>query len=538
VTAIDEPRDLSSELGYELEEMSLVERMAILSDEDREAVLRDLGEDVLSDPRAWLRPKQLAVLDDAAWLIAYLAGRGTGKTRVGSEWVIDQARVPATLISLIGRTVADVRDVMVNGESGIMALSPPDFRPDYVPSIRRLLWPNGSSALTFSADAPSQLRGTQSHKSWCDELAAWRHIPDDSGATSWDHARISTRLGAHPQLLVTTTPKRHPAIRELVERSRTGEGEGGRVTVHTGSSFENRANLSAEYLQTLRDLYAGTALERQELYGELVELVEDALWRESDIIEEAPPLTESTLDPMDLSRRKETGTEYTKIVGVDPGAMSTGDATGIVVIWATRERKREDRKAWVVEDLTAVRSSPEKWGAIAVDACVRHSRVAGGPCVIVAERNQGGEMVRSVIEAAAASAGVTVTVVLVHAAVSKRARAEPVVLAYRQNRVRHAPEGWGWVEGSGGGIGDGFGTGAELGELVDQMLSWEPASKWSPDRMDAMVHAVRSVLVDDRALMTLGSVRAAELGEGLESDASWRLPWRDRRDGTGGGRSR
>lgn len=532
MTTFEEPRDLTSEFGYEIEDMSLIERLAIISDEDRNALIAELGEDILTDPRAWLRPKQLAVLDDSAWLIAYLAGRGTGKTRVGGEWTIDQARVPGTLISLIGRTVADVRDVMINGESGIMALSPDDFRPDYVPSIRRLMWPNGSSALTFSADAPSQLRGAQSHKSWCDELAAWRHVPDDSGATAWDHARISTRLGAHPQILVTTTPKRHPAIRDLVERSKSGEGEGGRITVHTGTSFENRANLSAEYLQTLRDLYAGTALERQELYGELVELVEQALWREADIVEDAPPLEISELDPMDLSKRKSVGTEYTKVVGVDPGAMSTGDATGIVVIWATRERRREDRKAWVVEDLTAVRATPEKWGAIAVDACIRHSRVAGGPCVIVAEKNQGGEMVRSVIEAAAASAGVSVTVVLVHAAVSKRTRAEPVVLAYRQGRVKHAPAGWGWVEGSGGGIGDSYGAGADLAELVDQMLSWEPESKWSPDRMDAMVHAVRSVLVDDRALRMLGSVRVSEMSPELEVEPSWRLPWRDQGNGS------
>jgi phage terminase large subunit-like protein len=342
----------------------------------------------------------------------------------------------------------------------------------------------------------------------------------------------------HPQLLVTTTPKRHKVIRELVERSREGTVEGGRVTIHTGSSFENRANLSAEYLQTLRDLYAGTALERQELYGELVELVEEALWREQDIVEEAPPLEISELDPMDLSRRRSVGTEYTKIVGIDPGASKGGDATGIVVIWATRERKREDRKAWVVEDLSAVRSTPERWGAIAVDACVRHSRVAGGPCVIVAEKNQGGEMIRAVIDSAAAAIGVTVQIVLVHAAVSKRTRAEPVVLAYRQNRVKHAPEGWGWVEGSGGGVGDGAGAGAELGELVDQMLSWEPTSKWSPDRMDAMVHAVRSVLVDDRALLSLGSVRAEEMSPELESVDEWRAPWRESRGGPGGMRGR
>lgn len=516
----------------DVDEMSIVERLALVEDEETlNALLSEVGDDLAYDARAWLRPRQLAVLDDGAWLVAYLAGRGTGKNRVGSSWVIDKARVPGTMISLVGRTVADVRDVMVGGESGILALSPPDFRPDYVPSVRKLVWPNGSSALTYSADSPSQLRGVQSHATWCDELAAWRLVPDDSGATSWDHARISTRLGTRPQILVTTTPKRHPVIRWLVDRARADDraaaaraagrtararvgggpdGDdlgvpGGRVSLHGGSSFENRANLAPEYLQTLRDLYAGTALERQELYGELVLVVDDALWRETDVRELGawPPVTPDefagwpTIDTDDMIR----------LVGVDPGAMATGDSTGIVVVYGTTDRRLADRRAVVVEDATAERASPERWGAAAVDAARRHS-TDRQTAVIVAERNQGGEMVRAVIEAAAAAASLPrPPVVLVHAQQSKRARAEPIVLAYRQDRVRHAP---------GGGLED----------LVDQMLSWEPVARWSPDRMDAMVHAVRALVVDDAAIRSLGALRV----EPFADDHAIALPdWRRER---------
>ena len=287
--------------------------------------------EILSDARFWLRPTQLAALEDDGWIVVLLGGRGSGKTRTAAHWVIEKAQTPGTRIHLVARTAADVRDVIVRGESGIMAVSPPSFMPEYFPSLRRVTWPNGSQALAFSSVEPDALRGPQAHYTLAEELATWRPIPDASGATAWDNVKIGTRLGRNPQVMVTSTPRRTPIIRALLAGS-TGITEGGagdqplpgsgRVSVYRTSTFDNRANLAPEYLTSLVDMYAGTVLERQELYGELVDFVEGALWTESDLVPDP-----FFLEDPDLSLT---------VIGVDPASGDlTSSATGVVVVRGT-----------------------------------------------------------------------------------------------------------------------------------------------------------------------------------------------------------
>ena len=487
--------------------LSVMERLALLDNADREALIGDFTLDDLADPELWLRPDQLAAYHDTASTVAMLAGRGAGKTRVGASWCNEKAQTdPGSIGHLVGRTVSDVRDVMVQGDSGILAISAPSFMPDYKPSLRRLEWPNGSHALTFSSEEPSQLRGPQSHWTWVDEMAALNHRPDNSGATAWDHVRIGTRLGAHPQIFVTTTPKRIAAVRELVRLGKTTA----RVSLHGASTLANRAHLSPEYLRDLFLLYAGTALERQELYGELLDIVEAALWQPKDIVL-APPdfLVGETLS----------------VIGVDPGLTTGGDATGIVTIRSTSETALTTRHALVVADWTEEGLQPERWAARVLEAWRTEKDVTGNVPIVVAEKNAGGELVASVLEAVAGEN--TLPIALVPTGrTTKAGRAEPIVLAYRKGQMRHFDE---------------------LPELVEELTGWEPpvpgvsrGSGWSPNRLDALVHGARALLVDDKPLRRFGKLEAQEPSEVLTvPTARWRspdrpgarpLPWRGGND--------
>jgi phage terminase large subunit-like protein len=484
--------------------MSVMERIALLDDDERDRLIGDWSADDLADPEMWLRPDQLRAFNDPTPIVLMLAGRGAGKTRVGASWCNEKAKeLPGSIGHLVGRTVSDVRDVMIQGDSGILATAAPSFTPDYVPSLRRLIWPNGTHALTFSSEEPSQLRGPQSHWTWVDELAALNHRPDNSGATAWDHVRIGTRLGAHPQVFATTTPKRIQAIRDLVRLARTTVH---RVALHGASTLANRANLSPEYLRELFTLYAGTALERQELHGELLDIVEAALWQVTDIRPGEPDfLAGGTIS----------------VIGVDPGLTTGGDATGILTVRATDQTALTTRRAVVVADWTEEGLQPERWAARVVTAWRTEKDLTGNVPIIVAEQNAGGEMVASVIEAQAGDNALPVA--LISAKGTKAGRAEPIVMAYRQDRVRHLEP---------------------FDELVEELTSWEPpvpggsrGSGWSPNRLDAMVHALRAVLVDEKPLRRFGALAPQETSEVLEvPTAAWRrgssthglrLPWRE-----------
>lgn len=465
-TGIDDPDDLarhaSAADGFEsldqflawanaTRERSIAEQLAHLAEEEQAEVLEDVDpEALLYSWNVWARPSQM-LPEGTDWSTAVvMAGRGWGKTRVGAEWIRKKAMEnPGCRIILLGRTSADVRDVMVKGESGILAVSPPSERPEYIPSRRALIWPNGSQALIATSMEPSILRGPQAHFAWADEIGTYTHIPDESGLTAWQNLRIATRLGDHPQVITTTTPKRMPAIQELLDEV---SSPGLRTIIVRGRTIDNVAALSRSYLERLFHLYHGTALWAQEIMGEVVDAVEGALWDDLTI-NAARALTGLPSLPY-------------RVVAVDPSvAENPRDECGIVVVGGTAHKKLHQRHAYVLEDAT-VHGAPAVWAQAVVDTAKKW-RVAG----VVAEGNQGSELVRMAIHAIDPS----IPVYLVHARQNKQLRAEPVVTAYQGKRVHHV---------------------GYLATLETQMTAWEPEkSKKSPDRVDALVYAVSAVLI-------------------------------------------
>ena len=424
------------------------EWLARLPKGQREAFLESLTPDekeaLLYRWEFWARSNQLP--PDGEWRFwLLLAGRGFGKSRTGAEWVRRMAwEMPGSRGALVGRTAGDVRDVMVDGESGILAISPRWFRPVYEPSKRRLRWPNGSIATTYSADEPDQLRGPQHHWAWCDELAAWRH-PE-----AFDQLKFGLRLGRSPRCVITTTPRPVAHIRALLQDPSC------RVT--RGSTYDNRANLPEAFLAEILARYKGTRLGRQEINAEVLDDNPGALWQRA------------TLDGSRVSHAPEL---MRVVVGVDPAASSGEDAaeTGIVV--AGVAMVGGVTHGYVLDD-RSVRGTPAAWAKQAV--ATYHAFRAN---LIVAEANQGGEMVRHTIRTEDRS----VPVELVHASRGKQARAEPVSSLYEQGKVHHV------------GI---FPT------LEDQMCEWVPGEGESPDRVDALVWALTKLMVAgrDRTLRT------------------------------------
>jgi phage terminase large subunit-like protein len=444
---------------------SLMEQLSLLSPEEQALALAGMDPDTLLwDWSVWGRPEQQSPEGDwAIW--AYIAGRGAGKTRTAAEWVREQAKYTTEgqrRFALVARTAADVRDVIVEGESGIMNVTPPSERPLYEPSKRRLTWPNGNTATCFTADEPDSLRGPQFTHAWGDEIAAWRQTPDAAGMTAFDNLRVGTRLGRNPKIMVTTTPKRVPLLYKLIEEAKTG-----RVVITRGSTLDNSGNLSGAYLDAITGVYAGTRLAAQELYGEMLDDVEGALW------------TQELID-----RSRESGMPLgtpLRIIGVDPSvAENPRDECGIVVCAATADRDLYKRQAWVLEDATVL-GSPETWA----NKVVEMARKWG--CPVVAEVNQGGALVRNAINAIDPN----IKVLEVHSKHGKALRAEPVTLAYEQGRVHHV----------------GF-----LADLESQMYSWIPGEGKSPDRVDALVHAMTALLIKPPMGFSGGKITARSMG--------------------------
>lgn len=371
--------------------------MSLLPDEQRRALLDDLSDedcnDLLYDWRTWGRADQFAPPGDwRTWLI--LAGRGWGKTRTGAEWV--RAEVEAGKrgrLALIGATAADVRDVMVEGESGIMATARPSFRPVYEPSKRRLTWPNGAIATTYSADEPDRLRGPQHDGAWPDELAAWRY-PE-----ALDMLMFGLRLGSDPRSVVTTTPRPTKLIRELIAAPTT--------TVTTGSTYDNLANLAPAFAEQIIRKYEGTRLGRQELLAEILTDVPGALWTYA--------MLEDRRAAPDLTR---------VVVAIDPAVTSgeDSDETGLIVAGLGI-----DGRGYVLADRSC-RLSPDGWARRAVAAFDDHSAD-----LVVAEVNNGGDMVEHTIK----TIRKTLPYKKIHASRGKQTRAQPVAALYEQGRVSH-----------------------------------------------------------------------------------------------------
>ncbi len=311
----------------------------------------------------WARPKQIRPPGHwFGWL--NLAGRGYGKTRVGAEttrqWVeeLPPDHTRHLRIALIAETASDARDVLVQGESGILACSRPDFMPHYEPSKRRLTWPCRCQATTYSGEEPSQLRGPQFDKAWVDELAKYKYPQE-----AWDNLEFGLRLGDHPQVVITTTPRPIPIIQQLVRDDM--------VVVTKGTSYENLSNLAPQFITRVIRKYEGTRVGRQELLAEILADVPGALW------------TRATLD----AGRRATIPEMIRIVvGVDPAATSTEDSNETGIIVCGKDAKGE---AWVFED-GSLSGTPDQWAKAAVAAYHRHHADR-----IVPERNNGGRWSRT-----------------------------------------------------------------------------------------------------------------------------------------------
>lgn len=376
-----------------------------------------------------------------------LGGRGAGKTRSGAEWVRgialgdpDFSDKPLGRIALIGETFADVRNVMVEGPAGILAVHARSERPTWSPSLRKLEWPNGAVAQVFSAEDPDSLRGPQFEAAWADELAKWRHVEE-----TWDMLQFGLRLGAHPRQMVTTTPRPIPLLKRFLADPL--------VAVSRAKTADNAANLAPVFLDTVVGRYAGTRLGRQELDGEIIEDRPDALWTrdviEASRIDAAPPLARI-------------------VVAVDPPASSSkrADACGIVAAGID-----DGGTAYVLADETASGLKPPAWAAKAVALYRRLQADA-----LVVETNQGGEMAMQVIREVDASVPVT----SVRATRGKYLRAEPVSVLYTQGRVRHV---------------------GALPELEDELCDFGPGgltSGRSPDRMDALVWALTELMLREK----------------------------------------
>jgi predicted phage terminase large subunit-like protein len=402
------------------------EALAALGEEEAQALLHDW--------RIWARPSQLP--PEGSWRVwLLLAGRGFGKTRSGAEWVramVEEKR--CRRVALVAPTAGDARDVMVEGESGLLAIAPADFRPLYEPSKRRLTWPNGAVATLFSADEPERLRGPQHDGAWCDELAAWR------SPQAWDMLMFGLRLGVDPRCVVTTTPRPVRLLRQLVAAPGT--------VVTRGSTYENRAHLAPAFLDQIVRRYEGTRLGRQELDAEILDDVPGALW---------------TRERIELARAKGAPALRRVVVAIDPAASSGEDAdeTGIIVAGLG-----EDGHGYVLDDLSG-RLPPHAWAARAVGAYRRHRADR-----IVAEVNNGGDMVEATVRMVDRSASFKA----VRASRGKSVRAEPVAALYEQGRVHHV---------------------GCFRELEDQMCAFAADGDrgTSPDRVDALVWALSELMV-------------------------------------------
>jgi phage terminase large subunit-like protein len=412
----------------------------------REQFLNQLTENELEtliyDWQFWSRDKQ-QLPEQAFFIWLILAGRGFGKTRTGAETVRHWVKTNQ-YVNLIGATADDARDIMIEGESGILAICPPDERPLYVPSKRRLEWPNGAISLIFTADEPERLRGKQHYKIWADEVGAWRY-PE-----AWEQTMFGLRLGVVPQGIVTTTPKPTKLLIELIKDKRN--------VVTIGTTYENRANLAQGFFDYVISKYEGTRLGRQELNAELLTDMPGALWRRTSITDKGV-----TYWGIDDSRVMKAPDSLTRVVvGVDPTASSAGDEAGIITAGHL------GNQYYTLAD-DSLQGSPEQWAQAAITAYHRHK----ADC-IVAEKNNGGEMVESVIKQAVIAAKQkdptigNVPVKLVWASRGKQTRAEPISSIADQGRDHHV---------------------GVFANLEDELCMWLPGEA-SPNRLDAKVWAI------------------------------------------------
>lgn len=393
---------------------------------------------------AWARDSQLAPEGDwSTWVL--MSGRGFGKTRTGAEWVIEKAeRYPGCHIALVGRTVADVRDVMIKGRSGILAVSPPWFKPVYKPSLRTLVWPNGSMATTYSADVPDQLRGPQHSFAWGDEKAAWQY--EDTWTQLQFGLRIEPAPGVMPQCIVTTTPRNTKSMKDLIKDPST--------VVTKRSTYENRENLSPKFIEEIERHFGGTRLGRQEIGGEIIDDIDGALWKR---------------DWIERNRSVKHPELVRIVVAIDPPATSLATSddpaeAGIVVAGLGT-----DGHGYMLADCSLI-GTPNEWATAALTAYSLYEADA-----TLGEINNGGEMIETIIRNIAKVKGLEhVPFISVRATRGKQLRAEPISDLYQRDLIHHV------------------GT---FPDCEDQMCNWVPGQR-SPDRLDANVWAFTELMTN------------------------------------------
>jgi phage terminase large subunit-like protein len=422
---------------------SRMQVLAALPKAERDAFVAALGERSLIelyDWGNWARPAQLWAGDWRVWLL--MAGRGFGKTRTGAEYIRWRAsRGGHKRLALIGATYAEARAIMVEGESGLLNIGPKAKRPSFEPSNRRLVWPNGATAYLYSAEDPEALRGPQHHAAWCDELGKWPQ-PD----ALWSNLWLGLRLSTTPQVVVTTTPRPLPLLKQLLKDPHC------RVT--RGSSFDNKLHLPPAFLERVAADYAGTRLGRQELYGELLEDVPGALWTRAQL----DACQVSTPPPLERV-----------VVAVDPPLSAGPDADACGIIVAGRSATGH---VVVLADHSVQGLSPDGWAR----AVLRAYQSAGADRV-VAEVNAGGALVESLLR----GLDPALPIRSVRAMRGKYVRAEPVAALYERGLVQHVGGLW---------------------ALEDEMCAFTPngqAHGHSPDRVDALVWALTELALGARA---------------------------------------
>ena len=428
--------------------LSVENLLALEPEAVQEQILSQLNENQLRNLRySWdgykARPNQ--VIPPGAWTYWLIqAGRGFGKTRTGAETIRKWVAAGYRRIHLVGATAGDTRDVMVQGESGLLSCFPPSQRPTYEPSKRLVTFHTGAVAYLFSADEPERLRGPQCEAFWADEIAAWRF-----GQDAWDNLLFGFRLGSDPRGIITTTPKPIQLLKDIIADPHTH--------VTRASSYENRANLAPAFFDSIIRKYEGTRLGRQELEAELLEDVPGALW---------------TMAMIDRTRIKLSDIQWDLmlriVVAIDPAvtAGETSDSTGIIVAGLT-----DTGHVIIIDDMT-VKDSPLGWANVATAAYSRYKADR-----IIGEVNNGGDLVEANIRAVAPN----VAYRSVRASRGKMVRAEPVAALYEQRRVHHV---------------------GAFPDLESEMCSFVPGNNMkSPDRMDAMVWAVTDLVVDPEEIV-------------------------------------
>lgn len=426
--------------------MSLAELFAFLPEDIQKEALANLGQDYCNaleyNWNFFARKKQVAPLNQnwwTTWLI--LAGRGWGKSRTGAETVKQVVEKEGAIrIALVAKTPADARDVMIEGESGLLNIFPEYKKPNYQPSKRRVTFHNGAIATVYSSNAPNQLRGPQHHFGWADEVASWKYPQE-----TWDNLMLGLRLGKNPRAVATTTPRPIQLIKDLIDEEAT--------FLTKGNTFENTANLSKAFFNRVINKYEGTRLGQQELYAKLLSDNPNALW-DRDVLKEKRLKRSEAPDIDDLERI---------VVSIDPATTSNekSDETGITVGGIDKYNR-----GYLIEDLSC-KKSPNKWAEVAVEAY--HDYKADR---IIAEANNGGDLVESVIKTVDSS----VAYKKINASRGKHTRAEPVAALYEQGKIYHV----------------GF-----FGKLEDQYCNWIPGEE-SPDRLDSAVWLFTDLLLNNK----------------------------------------